>query len=239
MKRFALLVLIISSAVSVHTQTLSFKNSFDNGIILARGGHFETALTEFRTSLSLLEEKATRDGRGQIHFNMGVCLYHLKKYDGAINELNLAVGYRPKYESAFYSLGMAEAELRNWNKAEAAFLQALNINNRYAEAWYDLGYIYLATNRFDDAQAAFQKAARYHSIDSAMAHNNIGVIFALRNDFSSAEKEFETSLKESGGKLIEAKDNLEYCRRLAQNHTSELTARLEFKYGTTRINADF
>jgi len=43
----------------------------------------------------------------------------------------------------------------------------------------------------------------------------VGAILAVRGDLAAAEKEFEAAVRASGGKLTEAKRNLDYCRSRA------------------------
>ena len=76
--------------------------------------------------------------------------------------------------------------------------------------------------------AAFQNAIALKSVNYADAHNNLGVISALKHDFQSAEKEFETALIESGGKSVEVPKQSAILQVLQQNFSKDLIAKLEF-----------
>ncbi|MET0752311.1 MAG: tetratricopeptide repeat protein, partial [Pyrinomonadaceae bacterium] len=202
------------------------RQAFENGISAAQSGKYETALVDFRKSLAFSRnEDAGNDFLARVHFNIGVSLYRLQRNEEAVAEYELAIKLSEKsYEKAFYALGMAQSELENWQAAEHAFLEAIRLNRRNGEAWFDLAFVYLARKNFDAAKQAFQKSIEYKSVDASIGHNNLGVIFALNGDLPSAVKEFETALKKSGGKLVEAERNLQLCKTVGQ----DLPVKLEF-----------
>ncbi len=215
MKRIILSIFVILTGLvfSVSAQSFGARQTFEKGINLANAGKYETALGDFKRSLRLAEiEDADNDFRAKIHFNIGVCLYQLKQNKQAAAEFEQAVKLnKGDYEKAFYALGMAEAELKNWQSAEAAFRGAIGLNKRNGEAWFDLAFVYLAQNDFDAARIAFQRSIEFKSVATSIGHNNLGVIFAINGDLTSAVKEFEIALKLSNGKLPEAEHNLQFC----------------------------
>ncbi len=231
MKRIFLSIFVILTAMvlSVSAQSLATRQTFEKGIGLASEGKFETALGEFKKSLTLAEiEDAESDFRAKIHFNIGVCLYRLKQNEKAVGEFEEAVKLvKGDYEKAFYALGMAQAELKNWQKAEQAFRGAIRLNKRNGEAWFDLAFVYLAQKDYDSAKTAFQRSIELKSVASSVGHNNLGVILAINGDLNSAVREFETALKKSNGKFAVAERNLQFCKSLGQNFNQELVAKME------------
>ncbi len=231
MKRIIFSIFVILSALtfSVSAQTAT-QSAFEKGMNLAQSGKYETALAEFQTSLAFAESDQTKNEfLAKIHFNIGVCLYQLKQNPKAAAEFEQAVKLSGgDYEKAFYALGMTQAELKNWQAAETAFRGALRLNKRNGEAWFDLAFVYLANNDYAAARNAFQKSVRYKSVAAPVGHNNLGVILAMNGDLTAAVKEFETALKKSNGKLLEAERNLQFCKSLGQNFSQELVAKLEF-----------
>lgn len=221
-----ILSLIISAFIfSVSAQTPDVQRAFESGIKSANQGEFQTALKQFQTSLEFAQNTQTDDlFRAKIHFNIGVCHYKLKEREKASVEYQRAILLYPNYEKAFYALGMAQAELKNWQTAEQAFLGAIRVNKRNGETWFDLAFVYLAQNDYASAQKAFEKSIKLKSVDASISHNNLGVILAMNGDVNAAMKEFETALRESNGNLTVAQRNLEFCKSLDKN----LTAKLEF-----------
>ena len=207
----------------------SLKTAFDSGSAYARTGNFEKALADFQTAFNLADAAdVSLETRAQLHFNIAVCNYRLGRSSLAVGEFTAAIARRPRYEKAFYALGMAEAERRNWSSAQTAFQAAIDINRKNAEAWFDLGYVYLAIKDLDAAKTAFEQAAKYKSVDSAVSHNNIGVILAAYGDTRRAIAEFELALRLSANELETAARNLAICRRQEIIAGKLVAANLEF-----------
>lgn len=224
---FIFLVFTFSAAA----QTPALKKSFDEGIETARNGEFENAVKKFQRVLLIAEtEKTGDDFLAKIHFNLGACFYRLQETEKSIGEFAEAIKLsRREYGRAFYALGMAHSDLKNFREAEAAFRDALNLNKNDGESWFDLGYVYLQKKDFEKAETAFQNAVKFKSVSSFEAHNNLGVIFALRHEFDQAEKHFEAALKLSENRFETARKNLRFCKFYRQkNQPEDLIAKLEF-----------
>jgi Tfp pilus assembly protein PilF len=212
-------VLGLLFAASVSAQP-SLTRSFNDGTRLANLGEFERALSGYRAALDDAERvHRNYDYLARLHYNLGVCEYQLNRLERAVDEFQLAIKMKGgNYSRALYALGMAESARRNWLAARLAFLDSLSMDKTNGEAWFDLAFAYLQEGDFANAEAAFRNSIIHKSIDSAWSHNNIGVFLALRGECSSAEKEFETALKSSGGRLTQVRNNLEYCRAHRREH---------------------
>jgi len=232
MKRIFLSIFVILTAMSLNAAAQSFttRQMFEEAVGMANAGNFETALPVFKDVLALAKIDDAETGfRAKVHFNIGVCFYRLKQSEKAVAEFEEAIKFAKRdYEKAFYALGMAQAELKNWTQAEQAFRGALRLNKRNGEAWFDLAFVFLAKNDLEAARAAFEKSVEYKSVSAAVGHNNLGVIFALGGDLDSAVREFETALRKSGGNFAVAERNLQFCKSLGKNFNRELVAILEF-----------
>jgi Tfp pilus assembly protein PilF len=231
MKRLIFSVVFIFSAFifSISAQSFTVRQTFESAMLSAKSREFEMALTQFQTALSLAKkENANRIFLAKIYFNIGVCLYQTKQQAAAVSEFERAILLAPDYEKAFYALGMAHFELKNLRESERAFLNALRSNDRNGETWFDLAFVYLAQENFDLAQTAFENSVKFKSVSSAVGRNNLGVIFALRGDFSSAIVQFEKAINESNGQLTVSKQNLQFCKTYKQNSGKDLIAKLEF-----------
>lgn len=223
-----LFVIVFALVANVAAQTV--KQSFEEGTRAANNAEYEKALESYRKAILYTEsEKTGADFLARIHFNIGVCLFHLKQNAAAVGEFNRSIVLSKRgYQKAFYVLGMAQAKLKNWRKAENAFREAIALKKDDGEAWFDLGLVLLEKKDFRAAEKAFQNSIRYKTIAAADAHNNIGVIQAMKGDFRAAEKEFEAALLESKGESVIARNNLEFCKSYKQNFNGDLSAKLEF-----------
>ncbi|HEX9961930.1 MAG TPA: tetratricopeptide repeat protein [Pyrinomonadaceae bacterium] len=228
MRKLSFLFIIVFAFV-VNISAQSVKQSFEEGTRAANNAEYEKALENYRKAILYTEsEKTGADFLARIHFNIGVCLFHLKRNVEAVAELNRSIVLSKRgYQKAFYVLGMAEAKLKNPRKAENAFREAINLKKDDGEAWFDLGLVLLEKKDFRAARAAFQNSIRYKTIAASDAHNNIGVIQAMKGDFRAAEKEFEAALLESKGESVVARNNLEFCKSYKQNFGADLSAKLE------------
>lgn len=226
-----LFFILMVFTINVAAQTPFQQKIFDEGMNNARHGEFEKASEDFRRTFVLAGiEKSSDEFLARVHYNLGVCFYRLDEAKKAVGEFAEAIKLSHRnYQKAFYALGMAQGDLKNWDEAEAAFRDALKLDKTDGEAWFDLAFVYLRKKNLRDAEKAFEKAIEHKSRAASDAYNNIGVIYVLTNDFPSAEIQFEKALFESGGKSVTAKNNLQFCRQLRQNFNRELVAKLEFK----------
>lgn len=225
-----LFLILIVFAFSAGAQSIAVKKTFETATKAAQTKHYESAIEKYQTALLQAEnEFAADDFLARIHFNIGVCYFQLKNSVKAVEELTEAIKLsRGTYQKAFYAVGMAQNDLKNWREAETAFRRAIKLKPDDSEVWFDLAFVFLRQENFDSAEKAFQKSIEYKSRNASDAHNNLGVILALRHDFLLAENEFKAALDESNGKSIEAKNNLQFCRLYQQKSERNLLAKLEF-----------
>lgn len=200
-------------------QTPLARRAFDEATRLANTGEFGRALKAYRAA-SVAAEDDTGEFAIKVRYNLGVCYYRTGQLTAAVRELNAAIRLsKGRHQRAYYALGMTESALENWSAARTAFLALLEIDPRDGEAWFDLAFVYLAERNYDQAAAAFRKSIDNRSVDSALGHNNLGVIMAMRYEFGEAEKAFTAALAASGGRLMQARRNLEFCKTLQGNRT--------------------
>ena len=87
------------------------------GIAHAEMGQWEEAVSSYRKAVAL----PTLPTPHIAYQNLGLSLYHLKRYREAEEALRFAIGLDPRLEAAFYNLGLVfSAEGRN-DDAKAAF----------------------------------------------------------------------------------------------------------------------
>ena len=224
-----ILFLIFVFTFSAFAQTPFIQQTFEAATDAARKQQYERAIEKYRATILYAEtERLSNTFLAKIHFNIGVCLYHLKRTSEAVAEFTEAIKLsRREYQRAFYALGMAQKDLKNWRKSALALRDAVQIDKTDGEAWFDLGLVYLEEKDYESAAKAFENSIKHQSVNSADAHNNLGVIAALGNDWSLAEKEFETALL---NKSVEAFGNLQFCKYYKRNlSVKDLLAKLEFK----------
>ncbi|MEP6789253.1 MAG: tetratricopeptide repeat protein [Acidobacteriota bacterium] len=200
-------------AVSISAQSSSVTRPFNDGTRSANAGKFEKALSNYLAASEATKgESIDRNYLARLHYNLGVCEFRLGQNEQAVSEFDQAIQLKGDYPRAHYALGMAESTRQNWSKARLAFLEALRSNRANGEVWFDLAFAYLGEKDVANAETAFRNSIANKSVDSALGHNNVGVLLAIRGDLNAAEKEFEAALRSSDGKLTLAQSNLDYCR---------------------------
>jgi tetratricopeptide (TPR) repeat protein len=221
-------IIYFAFTLTVSAQTEAAQQFFKDGMQSATAQNFQTAL-EFYKQAEAENSSGIKTFSAKIQYNIGVCYYQLNRQTKAIESFTKAINLSGEtYQKAFYALGMAETDLKHFDKAETAFLAAIRLSERDGEAWFDLAIVWTIAKNYDKAQKAFANAIKYNSVSKSASYNNLGVIFALTRNFQAAESQFKRALFESGGKLIEAQNNLKLCRLRLQEKDINLLAQLEF-----------
>ncbi len=230
MRMFTIIFNLFAFFVTDPAQTLMTNQFFNEGTKAARNAQYEKAIESYQKALIYVKNQETNDNfLVKIHSNIGVCLYQLKRYEAAVPEFTKAINMsNRKYQKAFYALGMTQTELRNWREAISAFRGAVKLKEDDGEAWFDLASVLLIENDLAEAEIAFRKSIKYKSTASPYARNNIGVILALNGDIPTAEIQFKAALIESNGDMVEARNNLQFCRSYKLSTDKKLVGNLEF-----------
>lgn len=93
---------------------------FHLGAALAEVQRWEDAVASYRTALAL-PTLTVPDFTNQ---NLGLALFHLKRYREAEQALRLAIGLDPELQGAYYHLGLVLAAENRKDEAKVAFRQA-------------------------------------------------------------------------------------------------------------------
>ena len=223
-----IVILLLTSVCSALGQSPLAKRSFDDATRAAVEGNFEKALKGYQAAAMSSPDEG--EFAAKLRYNLGVCYYRTGQLRPAVKEFNAAIRVSGgQHQRAYYARGMAESALEAYPDARTSFLRAIELNPKDGEAWFDLAFVYLAEHDYESASAAFRKAIDNKSVDSALGHNNLGVISAMRHEFAEAERAFQTAVDLSGGNLVMATSNLEFCRSLKRGNR-ELAAGNELKF---------
>ena len=93
---------------------------FHLGTAYAESGQWEDAVTSYRMALS----QPTLAIPDLVHQNLGLALYHLKRYPEAESSLRFALSLDPKLQAGYYNLGLVLMAESRPQEARAAFRQA-------------------------------------------------------------------------------------------------------------------
>ena len=93
---------------------------FHLGTAYAETGRWEDAVGSYRKALAL----PTLAIPDLVHQNLGLALYHLKRYPEAESSLRFALSLDPKLQAGYYNLGLVLIAENRAREARAAFRQA-------------------------------------------------------------------------------------------------------------------
>jgi tetratricopeptide (TPR) repeat protein len=93
---------------------------FHLGTAYSEAGRWEEAVASYRAALA----QPTLTIHDYVHQNLGLALYHLKRYPEAESSLRFALSLDPKMQAAYYNLGLVLVAEHRHDEARAAFRQA-------------------------------------------------------------------------------------------------------------------
>src|SRR5919108_1029152 len=96
---------------------------FHLGTAYAESARWEEAVASYRKALAL----PTLGIPDLVHHNLGLALYHLKRYPEAESSLRFALSLDPKLQAGYYNLGLFLLGENRRQEARAAFRQARDL----------------------------------------------------------------------------------------------------------------
>ena len=90
---------------------------------------------------------------------------------------------------AYQRLGLLYAKKGEWELSQKYFDVAIKKEPKRADLQCDLGYTYYLQHRDQEAEQRFRRALALEP-DFSLAHNNLGILFARRNQNDAALREF-------------------------------------------------
>ena len=135
-------------------------------------------------------------------FDEGVALSSAGKHSEAVEKFNAAAALSPTCYDCYNNIGFSYSQLKEWDKAEAAYKKSTEIKVDDATAYSGLATVYNAQRKFDLAAEASGKATQLAgnlsaaggASGSADAQYNQGVILWNSGKIADAKKSFEAAV---------------------------------------------
>ncbi|MGA9773265.1 MAG: tetratricopeptide repeat protein [Blastocatellia bacterium] len=121
----------------------------------------------------------------------------------AIEQLNAAIKIYPGFMSALNELGVQHMRLKQYDRSENAFQEALKIAPQAFTPHLNYGILLMMKKDFVKAATQLQRAAQIDG-SSAAAHLNLGKAFVNLAIYNKAEKELQQAIGIGGEESIEA-----------------------------------
>jgi tetratricopeptide (TPR) repeat protein len=162
--------------------------AFWRGVGASQEQQWQKAQEWFREALS---------GTGKLpeaHFGRGVARYHLKNYQGAIQDFLLATQQLPDYALASLWLGKAWEQLGNSTQAQKAFMQAVKQNPDLKEAWFSLGVLAYREGHLTQAQIFLERSGNEIE-EAARRAYYLGAIARSQGRLEQAQRAFADAIE--------------------------------------------
>jgi type IV pilus assembly protein PilF len=156
------------------------------GVVYLEKGMTAQAAEQFQKALALDPKYV------EVRNNLGIAYLRAGKTQEAIREFTLAVE-SPVYTTphfAYYNLGQAYLELKDYEKARANFNESLKLSPQYSLSYYGLGLTWKAVQNWEQAAEAFKKTIEY-APRFAPGHFELGEVLVLLNEKSLARLAFQ------------------------------------------------
>ncbi len=155
-------------------------------------------------SLTLGAAPSAAASKESTTFGEGVALSTAGKHAEAIEKFNAGIVANPACFECYNNIGYSYTQMKEYDKAEAAYKQAAELKPDNATAWNGLANIYNAQRKFDLAVEASKKAtdlsggggaASAGGGGNADAMYNQGVILWNGGKVADAKKQFEAAIQ--------------------------------------------
>jgi predicted TPR repeat methyltransferase len=141
--------------------------------------------------------QALTPGRPSVLGNLGVALFHLRRWDEAIPILRQATASDPSLADAWACLGLAHQARRQWQAAADAVERALALAPRQVLLWLTLAQARLRLGAVQKALQAFDRAVQ-EDPNCAAAWSDRGSLLRELRRFDEAARCFEKALALGG-----------------------------------------
>jgi tetratricopeptide (TPR) repeat protein len=147
------------------------------------------------TQIKLLGGKIrAHPGRAPLYLERGNLYLHQQRHELALADYQQAIALDPGLDRAWYGRGMAYGRLGQLNKAIADMSEYIRRQPRDSMGYTKRGVRYMWAGEVEKAYSDYQTAIGLNA-NNAEAHDDIGVIYANRQQFRNALKHFTRALE--------------------------------------------
>lgn len=166
------------------------------GIILTLSGATHARNNVWQNWISIWSDTVSRSpGKPRAHNVLGIGYYYSLKFDEALREYQEAVRLKPDYIEAYYNMGLALKEKKQYAESLNMFLKVLSISafnaDQYAKAYNEIGINYAEMGEPDQAVKAFASSVKFDP-ESIEYRNNYAFALKVKGNLDDALREFQT-----------------------------------------------
>ncbi len=157
--------------------------------------HWQNGVTLFEHALRVT------DMNSRAHYNLGISLTGLGKYEEAFYHFQYAIRLEPEYSGPYSYMGVALAGQGKTDEAIVYYQEALRIKQNDETTHNNLGVALAGKGRFDEAIPHFQEALRIRP-DYVYANRNMGGALSGLGKMEEAIGYYENALKIERGNAV-------------------------------------
>ncbi|MFC2140236.1 tetratricopeptide repeat protein [Candidatus Auribacterota bacterium] len=128
------------------------------------------------------------------YYDLAVTYINNEEYAEALEYLEEAIHFNPRYFDALYHLALVSLRLKNYEKAKGIFLGLLKTFPKKSDLLLNAGIVHMKLQRYDEAIAYFNKSVEIDK-NMVLAYYNMGIISQARGDLAFAIENFNKVLK--------------------------------------------
>jgi tetratricopeptide (TPR) repeat protein len=136
----------------------------------------------------------------------GVRFFQAEDYEEALTYFKRAVKKNPKYDEAYFRMGLCYGRLNRLQEATECFKRVVELKPNIAAAYFNLGSAYGKLGRYQEAIEAFKEGIRIEP-NNAQAFNNLGLTYGRLGRRHEATEAFKEAIRIKSD-YIEAQCNL-------------------------------
>ncbi len=150
------------------------------GVVFGRMGKMGRALDAYEAALERDPEN------GVATFNQGTAYHERGDLHAAVASFEILLAMIPDYPHVRGSLANVLAEMKEWDRAIALFLEELDIDEECSQCWSGLGMSYIFTGNLDRGEQCLVRALE---LDAACFNANWGLatLYVAQKRFDAAE----------------------------------------------------
>ena len=130
----------------------------------------------------------------KIYYNLGICLYNLKKYDEAIIIFKKVILLDPSFKDTYNNMGICYKNLKQYDKAIEHYKKAIDLDKNFVEVYYNWGICLDNLKKYDDAIILYNKVVQLRPT-YVNVYNNLGQILYKLNKYNEAIKNYNIAIQ--------------------------------------------
>jgi Tfp pilus assembly protein PilF len=149
----------------------------------------------WKDELTLLEDVISKSPNEARNYNNRASIYmSQKRYNEAMDDLNIALELRPQYGDAYYNRGLIFSYDKKYDSALENYNKAVELIPDHFMAYNNRGLVHKTNNNLNKAFQDFNKAIELKP-NYDMAYTNRGTIHMLKNKYLDGIQDFTKAIE--------------------------------------------